>query len=222
MENNNNNTLSHHGIKGQQWGRRRYQNPDGTLTALGRKRYAKELEQYKKEKQILKNKAETQKKLSKLEAAKKEVEELRTASKTKSDSDENSSNTSQTSQQPKKQEPQISKRKLKKLSKPVSKRKLRKMSETELQARIDRIDFEKKYSDLSVELKNSRKKLKETTGKKIFKESVENASKNLLTQVFSHMGSVVLNEAFSKSEKFAKRDDKGNPLDVIFSNNKKK
>lgn len=31
--------LVHHGIKGQKWGIRRYQNPDGTLTAAGRKRY---------------------------------------------------------------------------------------------------------------------------------------------------------------------------------------
>ena len=31
--------LYHHGIKGQKWGIRRYQNEDGTLTAEGRKRY---------------------------------------------------------------------------------------------------------------------------------------------------------------------------------------
>lgn len=31
--------ISHHGIKGQRWGIRRYQNPDGTLTAEGRERY---------------------------------------------------------------------------------------------------------------------------------------------------------------------------------------
>lgn len=31
--------LYHHGIKGMKWGRRRYQNADGTLTAAGRKRY---------------------------------------------------------------------------------------------------------------------------------------------------------------------------------------
>ncbi len=31
--------LIHHGIKGQKWGVRRFQNPDGSLTPLGRKRY---------------------------------------------------------------------------------------------------------------------------------------------------------------------------------------
>jgi len=35
--------ISHHGILGQHWGVRRYQNPDGSLTPEGRKRYAKSL-----------------------------------------------------------------------------------------------------------------------------------------------------------------------------------
>lgn len=33
--------LAHHGIKGQKWYLRRFQNPDGTLTEAGKKRYAK-------------------------------------------------------------------------------------------------------------------------------------------------------------------------------------
>ena len=36
--------LAHHGIKGQKWGVRRYQNPDGSYTDAGRKRYSKQLE----------------------------------------------------------------------------------------------------------------------------------------------------------------------------------
>lgn len=32
-------TLTHHGIKGQKWGVRRFQNRDGTLTSAGKKRY---------------------------------------------------------------------------------------------------------------------------------------------------------------------------------------
>ena len=31
--------IAHHGIKGQKWGVRRYQNPDGTLTKEGKDRY---------------------------------------------------------------------------------------------------------------------------------------------------------------------------------------
>lgn len=34
--------ISHHGILGQKWGVRRYQNPDGSLTTEGRKRLGKD------------------------------------------------------------------------------------------------------------------------------------------------------------------------------------
>ena len=34
-----NGQLFHHGIKGQKWGKRRFQNSDGSLTAAGKARY---------------------------------------------------------------------------------------------------------------------------------------------------------------------------------------
>lgn len=39
--------LQHHGVKGMKWGRRRYQNKDGSLTPAGRSRYAGDLAEKK-------------------------------------------------------------------------------------------------------------------------------------------------------------------------------
>lgn len=38
--------LKHHGIKGMHWGVRRYQNPDGTLTAEGKKHLPKRMQKH--------------------------------------------------------------------------------------------------------------------------------------------------------------------------------
>lgn len=43
-----NNELYHHGILGQKWGVRRYQNEDGSLTNAGRRRYIKDSERASK------------------------------------------------------------------------------------------------------------------------------------------------------------------------------
>lgn len=42
------NELYHHGIKGMRWGVRRYQNPDGSRTALGKKRESSRNDKEKK------------------------------------------------------------------------------------------------------------------------------------------------------------------------------
>lgn len=45
--------LVHHGVKGQKWGIRRYQNEDGSLTAAGRKQYDKNLSERSTLKKVL-------------------------------------------------------------------------------------------------------------------------------------------------------------------------
>lgn len=62
--------LSHHGIKGQKWGVRRYENEDGTLTPAGKARYADYDQSLSRRKQ---------KKVSKLQS--KEREALESATK---------------------------------------------------------------------------------------------------------------------------------------------
>ena len=44
--------LMHYGVKGMKWGVRRYQNPDGTLTEEGRRRYGKDIDTSKPAKRV--------------------------------------------------------------------------------------------------------------------------------------------------------------------------
>lgn len=91
MENNiRSDELQHHGTKGMRWGIRRYQNPDGTLTAAGKKRYNKEVEKLKAEEakvkaaeKVASNKAKTQAKFDKLDAKKQALDERKKALRSK-------------------------------------------------------------------------------------------------------------------------------------------
>lgn len=83
-----NDYLHHHGTKGMHWGVRLYQNKDGSLTALGRKRYNKAVEKVEKQKAkiekkktVLENRKKTQAEIDKLNQMKKEVSDAKKALK---------------------------------------------------------------------------------------------------------------------------------------------
>lgn len=80
---NHDDELQHHGIKGMKWGRRRYQDKDGSLTPAGQKRYNKEMEKIQKKERALANKRAYDAKMDKLENARKRVDEQKEAMKKK-------------------------------------------------------------------------------------------------------------------------------------------
>ena len=70
------NTLAHHGIKGQKWGVRRFQNPDGTLTEEGKRHSQKSLA-----KEIERHNGGDNKKLARNAQVKKAIDDLQVSAK---------------------------------------------------------------------------------------------------------------------------------------------
>lgn len=75
--------LMHHGIKGQKWGVRQYQNPDGSLTEAGKMRYGSGKNIEKRTEDVLNRSYSTEyltKKVEKSYNKEKQVKKIRTSS----------------------------------------------------------------------------------------------------------------------------------------------
>lgn len=163
-----NNSLSHHGTKGMKWGRRLYQNKDGTLTALGRKRYNKELAKAKEGIKIQKNKARTQAKIDKLK-------ELQKQARGETDLDG------------------VPKPKTKKVTDtPTKKNTVKTMSDAEIRAKIERLQLEREYLK---EVKNVNSGTA-SKGKTFVMNVLEKSGENMLTQFSGYVMGRAINNAF--------------------------
>ena len=160
------NELYHHGIKGQKWGVRRYQNKDGSLTYAGKKRALKLQDKYTN---LSGNKKYSNKDGELTYSGRKKALKLKeeysnlTGGKQLRKYSHSNSNAKTVNQKPKTKS-------------------IKEMSNEELQAKIDRMDLEQKYRSKMKESASSVSKKEVSKGKQFVNEVITNAGKNVATQ----------------------------------------
>lgn len=169
----NNTELIHTGVKGMKWGVRRYQNKDGSLTPLGKKRYAKELAKLEAEKKRVRQQEQTAKKLKKLDDMQKDLDERKKALKP----DDAPDSAKQQKAQPAPQ-----------------KRKLSELSNEEIQAKIDRMNLEKRYRELANTPITNVPKKEVSKGQRFVMEVLEKSGKNIAEQASAYVIGVGVNK----------------------------
>ena len=171
----NNNELYHYGVVGMKWGVRRYQNADGSLTYAGKKKALKMQSRYtdltKSRKYNDKNGNLTysgRKKALRMKEkySKLTGKQLRGYAINKKQADQNN-----------------------KASKP---KKLSEMSDDEIRAKINRLDLERRYAELT------RSPQKQSRGKDFVQDVLERSAKNIATQATTYLIGEAVNKSLGK------------------------
>ena len=171
----NNNELYHYGVVGMKWGVRRYQNADGSLTYAGKKKALKMQSHYtdltKSRKYNDKNGNLTysgRKKALRMKEkySKLTGKQLRGYAINKKQADQNN-----------------------KASKP---KKLSEMSDDEIRAKINRLDLERRYTELT------RSPQKQSRGKDFVQDVLERSAKNIATQATTYLIGEAVNKSLGK------------------------
>lgn len=223
------NDLCHSGIKGMRWGVRRYQNPDGSLTAAGKKRYlnsdgtltkkgekyyTKEKERLQSEKKLLTAQKRSTNKLSKLEDMRKKNSDLKDevdGKKKSVDEPVKSKRKSASDMDDKELQDKVNRLRNEDAYRDLSKKLGYDSPQTELDAKIENMEKQKRYLELQRDINNltpkneSRaKKIAEKLWNKVIEPVAIEAGKDYLKKTLGEAGKKTITKEAENIEKTVK------------------
>ena len=175
------NELKHHGVKGQKWGVRRYQNSDGSLTSAGKKRYTQGSGKADKPKSAKAAKATKA-------TSNKAVDFVK---KTAASGAEKFKAKRQAAAEKKEAEEALEKKRAE--IEAIRNRPASELTDDELRARINRMQLEKQYNEYNAQLNPKKSSGVKEAVAEVAKSALKKSGEQLLTQTLNHYGAQGLN-----------------------------